>query len=139
MFKKFIGKNFFDYLYEDKSFIIIFHGKEISDRMGIRPSDEREDFSEYANELHIFEENFPEIVIYEAVVTDEIDSIINMGISTDYFWDEKFEYFRPFFVLIKNGWVSETSLDSCWCLDTLIHYASQLRPDLFEPPSVSES
>lgn len=139
MFKKFIGKNFFDYLYEDKSFIIIFHGKEISDRMGIRPSDEMEDFSEFANELLIFEENFPELAIYEAVVTDEIDAIINMGIPSDYFWDEKFEYFRPFFVLIKNGWVSKTSLESCWCLDTLMDYAFELRPDLFEPTGVSES
>ena len=90
------------------------------------------------NHVVEFEKLFPDLKIVEAYHHEIHDFVEELGFSYEWLW-RKDGIFRPMIFAFKSRDEFEHSYSKCYCADTLVEFAHYIRPDLFIPPSVSES
>lgn len=91
------------------------------------------------NELVVFEELYPDIKIVEAYHHEVYDLVMECGIDYTTLWKDFDRIFQPLIFAFKNKNDFETSYSKCYCVQTLTELSIFIRPELFIPPSVSES
>jgi len=91
------------------------------------------------NQLVVFEELYPDIKIVEAYHHEVYDLVMECGIDYTTLWKDFDRIFQPLIFAFKNKNDFETSYSKCYCIEALTELSIFIRPDLFEPTSISES
>lgn len=84
--------------------------------------------------LNEFESLYPSIPFLESIVTEELDSLYELGFTKEMIWSKT--YYRDFMISIEDSAVKDHTIGRCHCKETLVELAVDLFPELFEPPSV---
>ena len=81
------------------------------------------------------------IVVLESIAENEIDFIIELGLPHEWIFELKENKpITPVILSFDKGWVYNTSVGRCYCLQTLIDFVVEIYPekftDLLEPTSI---
>ena len=142
MVLKYEGGDFSELLNQNERFILLlyFDGQELDTQnkvtLGIIPTTHNK-FS--IGENYAVMESFPSVTYVETFHSQAYDLVSHFGISHDDLWDGKNKIFRPLIISVKDGWIVKSSYGMCYCVETYIDIIYTIYPELFEPPSVSES
>lgn len=142
MVERFTGGTFTNLLNEHDRFILLvyFNGQEKDNnkphRMALLPTThpkfDRCDHKVIMN-------TFSGVTYVETYHHESYDLVNNFGFSYEDLWDEGNKIFRPLIISVKNGWIVKSSYGECYCTETYMDIIHSIYPELFVPPSVSES
>ena len=139
---RFTGGEFKELLNEQDRFILLvyFDGQQIDDEkghyLGILPTEHPK---HVRTDSKVLMDTFSGATFIETYHSESYDLVNHFGISYDDLWDEENKIFRPIIISVKNGWIVMSSYGSCYCTETYTDIIYSIYPELFEPPSVSES
>jgi hypothetical protein len=113
-----------------KRFMVFCHLRDCG-AMAIRPTwDLHPLFPDVS--LTIYEDMFPNLVMFEGYVDELYDEILEFGISpSQLYYDGKL---KALMISFENGWIKSTSLNKCFCYDTLAEMIYNLHPEFFDNP-----
>lgn len=138
MFVKGNRQNFFEILSNYKKFVWIFHRRE--DQLmyenvvaEIIPSWYKLPNEDRVHKLLLLQEELPDdITIVESIAANEIDLLLELGIEPDWLWEfEEFKPVRSVILTFDKGWVKNTSMGKCYCINTLVELIVDLYPEKF--------
>jgi hypothetical protein len=115
---------------EFKRFIWICHisKKNILD---IRPSWDRLN-TDFPTTLEVINQEYPNVVILESFVEESIDKILEFGVPLEYLrMNDSNNEFKPIMMAFDKGWLQDTSIDRCYCLETLTELIMLIHPENF--------
>lgn len=142
MLVRFTGGDFTELLNEQDKFILLvyFDGQDKNgDDMGvlsILPSTHDKFGRSQGN---IIMETFSGVTYVETYHSEGYDLVIHLGVNYDLIWDDNGGHHRPLIIAVENGMAKNISFPQCYCIETYLDVIHSLHPELFEPPSVSES
>ena len=142
MVLRFTGGDFTDLLNEQDRFILLvyFTGQEKDNSTGsyltILPT-EHPLFLRCDHKIIM--ETFSGVTYVETYHHESYDMINHFGFNYDELWDEENQIHRPLIVAVNKGWIVTSSFGQCYCSETYIDIIHSIYPELFVPPSVSES
>jgi len=124
-------ENFNESLIKYKKFIWFIYIDDQEDEkyiLTLKPS-----WADHKNEI-IFELNntFEDIVIGESKISEVLDIIHGFNIEYKDIWDGHNKHYKPFYINIDKGWIKNTSLGLCYCLDTIMEMIHDLYPEFFQ-------
>tara|TARA_R110000803_G_scaffold72574_1_gene136273 strand:+ start:8486 stop:8917 length:432 start_codon:yes stop_codon:yes gene_type:complete len=139
---RFKGGDFKDLLNDNNKFILlVYFERQTWDGgnsfLGLLPTWELNDTRNHNLEIM---ETFSGVTYVETYHSESYDLVSHFGISHEEIWDEGNDgHYKPLIIGVKDGWVTKTSVGSCYCVETYIDILNSLHPELFIPPGVSES
>jgi hypothetical protein len=115
-------------LAEHKKFMVFCHLRS-NGLLAIRPTwDPHPVVSD--SSLEIFQELFPKLVIFEGYIDELYDEIIQFNLpKNDLFYQGSL---KPLIITFEKGWIKTTSLNKCYCYETLTEMIKGLHPEFFE-------
>ena len=115
---------------EHKKFIWICHLSR-KNSLDIRPSWDRV-WEHIPTTLEVVNENYPDVLIFESFVEQSLDRIMEFGVPFEYLRDNDVNHdLKPIMMSFDKGWLKDTSLDKCYCLETLIELIMPIYPEYF--------
>jgi len=140
-------ENFPKLIQEHKKFVWIFHFPEnnVEWEGAIReilPSWYKPVIQKHQNKTQHFIDLLPqEVIVLESIAQDEIDFIMELGLPNEWIFELKdSKPIHPVMVSFEKGWLYNTSVGRCYCLETLVDLVVEIYPekflDLLEPTSV---
>lgn len=143
MLVRFEGGDFTELLNEHDRFILLvyFDGQQFDPEdkvhfMSILPSTHPK-FERCDN--YVIMDMFSAATFVETYHSESYDMVNHFGISYDDLWDEENKIYRPIIISVEKGWIKDNSYGKCYCSETYTDVIYSIYPELFEPPSVSES
>lgn len=85
------------------------------------------------NTINQINELYPDIVIFESIVDEELEFLDALGFDHDMVWSKN--HYRGFIINLDEYSVKRHSIGMCFCTETFVELAVDLFPELFEPPS----
>jgi len=87
----------------------------------------------------IIMDTFSGVTYVETYHSEGYDLVIHLGVNYDMIWDENGGHYRPLIIAVERGLAKAISFPKCYCDETYVDIIHSIHPELFEPPSVSES
>jgi|TARA_R110000772_G_scaffold1668_6_gene5701 hypothetical protein len=139
---RFKGGDFKNLLNDNNKFILLvyYEGQILESHstfLSILPSWELNDNRNQNVEIM---NTFTGVTYVETYHNESYDLVSHFGISYEDIWDSGNNgHYIPLIIGVKNGWITKTSVGMCYCAETYIDILNSVYPELFIPPSVSES
>lgn len=84
------------------------------------------------NKIKEFIEILPEgVIILESIAKEEIDFLLELGLPHDWMLEQEVKPIHPIIISFDKGWVNETSLGRCYCMNTLVEMVVETYPEKF--------
>lgn len=142
MLERFTGGDFTKLLNERDKFILLvyFDGQQkdngTASHLTLLPTEH----PKFERSQHkVIMDMFSGVTYVETYHHESYDLVNNFGFSYEDLWDDYNEIFRPLIISVKNGWIVSSSYGECYCTETYMDVIHSIYPELFVPPSVSES
>ena len=142
MLLRFEGGDFKDLLKNNERFILHVFFKEqakLKTEAYLNISPSFSNVAESANQHVKVMKSFPDALFVETFHHESYDLVNNFGFNYGELWDDFNSHYRPLIIGVKKGRMVSNSLGECYCIDTYMSILHSVYPELFEPPSVSES
>lgn len=122
---------------EHKKLVWIFHFPENdlewdSSIREILPSWYKPRNKSHRNKTKDFIDILPEgVVILESIAKDEIDFLIELGLPKEWMLDQEVKPISPAMISFEKGWINNSSVGRCYCIQTLVELVVETYPEKF--------
>lgn len=115
-------------LSEHRKFMVFCHLRE-NGLLAIRPTwDPHPVIKE--NSIETYSEMFPNLKIFEGYFDELYDEVIQFNLpKSDLYYNGSL---KPLIITFENGWLKNTSINKCYCFETLTDLINDLHPEFFK-------